>query len=321
MSDRNETLSPQEQADRRVKDPRDKYVEKRWRPSKDGKWLWKGDTSSDEITGHFYAYLLYYDLVADEAERKTVREHVAKVMDYIIQGGYVLKDIDGTHTHWAVWSPELLLNDPDWSVDRANNAVEILSFLKATYHMTGDEKYQTSYLELLRKHHYIDYVAHAKNYNLASRTHIDDELLSLAYPALLLYEKDPELAKTYRESLDWWYKGIEKDESPFFNFLYAGLSGQKDPHFDQSLFALRDAPLDLIRWTMDNSQREDLRLVRAPEIEPLQTERMLPPSERFTIRWDQNPWAAVNGEKGEQESDGVYWMLPYWMGRYYGFIK
>lgn len=321
MNDRNEKFSDKERADRRVKDPRDKSVENHWRPSKDGKWWWKGDTSSDEITGHFYGYLMYYDLAADEAERKVVQEHVRRVMDYIIAGGYVLKDIDGTHTRWAVWAPELLNQDPDWQAERGINSVEILSYLKATYHITGDEKYQQEYLKLLHEHGYAENARRAKIYNLASRTHIDDELLALAFPALLMYEKDPELAKLYRESLDWWYKGIEKDESPYFNFLYAGLTGQKDPHFDQSLANLRDCPLDLIRWTMDNSQREDIRLVRAPEIEPLQTERMLPPSERGVIRWDENPWCAVRGENGQQESDGVYWMLPYWMGRYYGFIQ
>jgi hypothetical protein len=319
-NDLNQTIPDKELADRRVRDPRDKYIEKHWRPSKDGKWLWKGDTSSDEMTGHFGAYAAYYDLVADEAERKIVREHVRNIMDYIVRCGYVFKDIDGTHTHWAVWSPELLNHDPDWQAERGINSVEILSYLLTTWHITGDDKYRKDYLTLLHKDNYVDNVRHAKIYNPASRTHMDDDLLALAYPALMLYEKDPELAKLFRESFDYWYKGLENDQSPYFNFVYGGLSG-KDRHLDESIAFLRDAPMDLIRWTVDNSQREDLRLVRAPEIEPLQTDRMLPPSERFTIRWDENPWSALRGENGEQESDGVYWMLPYWMGRYYGFIQ
>ena len=114
MHDPGDKFTDREIAARRVEDPRYKVVSKRWRPSSDGKWLWKGDTSSDEITGHFYGYLYYYNLVADEAERKHVAEHVRKIMDYIIDGGYVLCDIDGTHTRWGVWSPELLKGDADW---------------------------------------------------------------------------------------------------------------------------------------------------------------------------------------------------------------
>jgi hypothetical protein len=84
---------------------------------------------------------------------------------------------------------------------------------------------------------------------------------------------------------------------------------------------LRDVPLDLINWTMDNSKREDIELVRAPEIEPLQTSRLLPPSERAVIRWDKNPWEAVQGDGGKSEWAPTFWLLPYWMGRYYGYIQ
>ncbi|MBI4558864.1 MAG: regulator [Candidatus Hydrogenedentes bacterium] len=320
MADMNERIFEPEWADRHVRDPRYKRVETRWRPSSDGKWLWKGDTSSDEMTGHMFGYVYYYELAADDADKVRVAAHVGKIMDYIIDGGFVLKDIDGTHTRWAVWSPELLSHDPDWAAERGVNSVEILSFLKAAYHMTGNQKYQDHYLRLLNEHGYAANVRRAKTYAMSWRTHIDDELLSLAYPALFLYEDDPELKQLYRESIDHWYEGAKQDESPYFDFLYAGLTGVSVP-LKPAMFFLVDTPLDLVRWTVDNSRREDLRLVRKPEIEPLQTDRLPPASERGNIRWDDNPWRAVQGDGGLTESDGVFWLLPYWMGRYYGFIQ
>ncbi len=111
MADPNITWTEQEWADNYVHNAREKRVEKRWRLSRDGKWLWKGDSSSDEITGHMFGYLFYYDLVAEQAERKVVAEHVANIVDYIIDGGLVMKDIDGKHTRWAVWPPEKLNHD------------------------------------------------------------------------------------------------------------------------------------------------------------------------------------------------------------------
>ena len=78
MKDPNTEHTEQELAERQASDPRYKYVPVRWRPSADGKWLWKGDTSSDEITGHYYGYLFYYDLVADEAEKLHVAQHVQR---------------------------------------------------------------------------------------------------------------------------------------------------------------------------------------------------------------------------------------------------
>ncbi|MER3472802.1 MAG: regulator [Armatimonadota bacterium] len=319
LNDPNRVYTDAEWADEHVRDPRHKRVHERWRLSADGKWLWKGDTSSDEITGHFYGYLHFYDLVADEQDKQRVREHVRRVMDYIIECGYVLKDIDGTQTRWAVWSPQKLNGGPNWAPERGINSVEILSFLKATYHITGDPKYEREYRKLLDEHGYRENVLRAKTFNPAWRTHIDDELLALAFPALLLYETDPELKRLYRQALDTWYKGVKNDQNPWFHFLYASLTGTS-PEMDDSLMFLRDAPLDLVRWTVDNTRREDLKRVRHPELESSQTDRLPPPSERGVMRLDDNPWRAVQGDGGHTESDGVFWLLPYWMGRYYGYI-
>ena len=320
MADPNRKISDRQWADIYVNNPREKRVETRWHPSSDGKWLWKGDTSSDEITGHMFGYLFYHDLVADDAERKHVCRHLLKIIDYIIENGYVLKDLDGTHTKWAVWAPEKLNNDPDWTPERGVNSVEILSFLKLAYHISGDERYQNEYLNLLYKHDYATNVRCAKTYNPTWRTHIDDELLALAYPCLMMYENDLKLRRLYRESLDHWYAAVKADCSPFFDFIYCACVGQT-PQLEMSVAFLRDASLDLVRWMIDNSRREDIHIVRIPELEQLQTDRLLPPSECGVIRWDENPWKAVQGDGGHTESDGVWWLLPYWVGRYYGYIQ
>ena len=320
MADPNRKISHRQWSEMYVNNPREKRIETRWRPSNDGKWLWKGDTSSDEITGHMFGYLFYYDLVADGIERRHVCKHVLNIVDYIINNGYVLKDLDGTHTKWGVWSPQKLNHDPDWRPERGVNSVEILSFLKLAYHVSSHQRYQKEYLNLLHKHNYAANVKHAKTYNHAWRTHIDDELLALAYPCLLIHEDDPKLLRLYRESLDHWYSAVKADHSPFYNFIYGACIG-KATELQSSVKYLRDASLDLVRWTVDNSHREDLRIVRTPELEMLQTNILLPPDERGVIRWDENPWKAVQGDGGNTESDGVWWLLPYWAGRYYGYIQ
>jgi len=320
MHDGNRTYTEEERAEISARDPRYKFVETRWRPSKDGQWLWKGDTSSDEVTGHFYGFLHYYDLAADEAHREAVRDHVRKIMDYIIDNGYVLLDIDGTHTRWGVWAPERLNDDPLWRPERYVNSIEILAYLKTAHHITGDEKYALEYDTLLHKHGYIENIQHPKGHSALFRSHVDDELLSLTWEALVGLETDPELKALYRRCLDSWYADIGEDDSPFFNFLYGSLTG-KDPMLDRSIFFLRDAPLDLVSWTVDNTTREDIELMRRPEIECLQTHPLPPPSERFVLRWDKNPWMAVSGDAGQTEWCPVYWLLPYWMGRYHGFIE
>jgi hypothetical protein len=135
----------------------------------------------------------------------------------------------------------------------------------------------------------------------------------------MLHETHPELRRLYRESLEHWYAAVKADRSPYFDFTYGACVG-KAPRPEVAVASLRDASLDLVRWTIDNSNREDLDIVRVPELEELQTDRLPPPSERGVIRWDENPWRAVQGDGGHTESDGVWWLLPYWMGRHYGYI-
>jgi hypothetical protein len=111
-------------------------------------------------------------------------------VDHLIQNGFLLVDIDGRHTRWGVWAPERLNHDPDWSMERGINSVEVLSFLKLAHHLTGEARYEAQYRRLIEEHHYDQNTIEAPNLNPAWRTYIDTELLAFAYPALLALEQD-----------------------------------------------------------------------------------------------------------------------------------
>lgn len=320
MADANRTITDRQWAAKLLEEPRETRIEKMWLPSKDGKWLWKRGTSSDEITGHMYGYFIYYELVAEGKERGNVRDHILKIVDYIIDGGYNLIDIDGKHTKWGVWAPEYLNDDPDWAAERGINSLEILSFLKLAYHVSSDEKYQKEFYKLYNDHHYRDNIINAKSTIKSWITFIDDELLALAYPVLMEYEADPEVKKVVIKSVERWYDVLKNDDNPYFNYLYNGFTG-KELNLERSMFILQDNPLDLISWRIDNSKRKDIHITRKPILEEIQTSRLVPPSERAVMRWDRNPWQAVTGDGGYSERDGAAWMLAYWVGRYYGFIE
>lgn len=319
MADPNEVLSDAAWAAARVDDPRSKRVDERWRWSSDGRWRWKGDTSSDEITAHLFGAFQYHRLAADEAGRHEVRDFVCAIVDHLLAHDYTLTDLDGRPTRWGVWSPERLWNDPDWANEAGINAVEVLSYLKLAHHLSGDPRYAQHYRELLDRHRYRELVPRAKNLNPAGRTHIDDELLAFAWPALLTLETDPDLLALYRDALERWYAAVAPARTPFFEVLYAGLT-RRTGALPEVVASLRAQPVDLIRWTVDNARREDIRAVRRPEFEHVQTDRWLPPDERGTPRTDENPWRIVQGDGGHTESDGVFWLLPYWMARQQGMI-
>ena len=319
VADRNQSYTPQQEADEKSRDARWKKVEQRWRKSADGKWLWKGDTSSDEITGHFFAYGFYYDLVADDEEKKRVARLVRGLMDSIIDGGYVLRDLDGEATRWAVWSPEKLNDDPNWRRERGCNSVEILSYLTIAHHVTGDEKYERELSKLLNEHHYDRNILAPMDAGADHFTYIGFQLLAMSYPALFAYEKDPQRLALYRKSAENWFAPVRKDASPLYGFVFAsGCDG--DFLQDECVELLRDVPLDMVQWSVDNAMREDVNIVERPvEGEP-QLDRLVPPSERAVFRWDRNVYAVSKLHGGRVESSTAFWLAPYWMGRYYGLI-
>lgn len=324
MHDMNETFTPQAAADERVSNPRFREVENRWRKSDDGKWWWKGDTSSDEVVGHFYAFNMYYHLAADETQKKQVRELCARLMDYLIEGNYSFIDPHtGLHTLWGMWTPERLNNDPEWRIEAPINCTEMLSFLLLTESITGDKKYRREFEKLFHDYKFGERLTRPKSYGRSERTHIDDDLLSMVWPSFILNDTDPRTQALWRQGCAWTYATIEHDVNPMFNFTYAW-AGVEDTHNDESVEFLRDTPLDLRQFAVDSAKREDLKLRRFPMLEEWQTDRILPPSERGTMRWDKNPWAVFSGDfgdpEGRMEAAGTYWLLPYWMGRYLNII-
>jgi hypothetical protein len=322
MADPNRSHSPQEVAQMRADNTREKIVERRWRLSEDLAWLWKGDTSSDEVTGHLYAYDIFAEFVANPEEKKRVSALVARIVDRIMRDGFVLKDEDGEATLWGVWSPAKLNGDPNWLHERGVNSVEILSYLTTAHWLTGDPKYDAAIETLLNDHHYAENILEPRPREPGAYTYIDDELLAMAYWGLIRHETKPRRLEIYGRSLDRWFSSVMKDASPLYNFTYAVLTQAQPNAFVQErcVDLLRDVPLDMIHWSIDNRQRLDVMLVHRPQAQAIQTDRLLPPSEIPVLRWDNNPYVAAGGEGGMAEMCPAFWLWPYWMGRWQRII-
>jgi hypothetical protein len=59
-------------------------------------WVWKADTSSDEVTGHYFVLPLVFDLLASNASEKArVAELVCSSANYIVDNDFYLIDISG----------------------------------------------------------------------------------------------------------------------------------------------------------------------------------------------------------------------------------
>ncbi len=294
-----------------------------WHLAANPEWEWKGDTSSDELDGHYFAWAVYYDLVADPRERNTIRKTVARVTEHIIQNGFYLVDLDGKPTRWGVWAPEKLNHDPQWRAERGLNSLEILAYLNVAWHITGKQRFRNTALTLIHQHHYALNTIEQKilpgDYPGAENNHSDDELAFLAYYALLAYEPDPELRRIYLASLRRSWE-IERPEAcPLWNFIYGALSGEPCDA-EAALIALETIPLDLRCWRTQNSHRQDVQINPEPDRAGRpQALSPLPWTERPMHKWNGNPYR-LDGGNDREEQAGTFWLLPWWMGRYHRIL-
>jgi hypothetical protein len=80
-------------------------------------------------------------------------------------------------------------------------------------------------------------------------------------------------------------------------------------------------PIDTIEWTVINSNRQGITIASAADrFQRRQATVLLPPDERPVMKWNSNPFDIDGGSDGRGEDDGAAFLLPYWMGRYHGFL-
>ncbi|MCS7272818.1 MAG: hypothetical protein NZ550_01545 [Fimbriimonadales bacterium] len=288
----------------------------------DPNYIWKGDTSSDELDGHYFAWAVYYDLCADESEKERIRATVRRVTDHLMQNNWRLIDVDGKPTRWAIFNPEALNDDPAWEEERGLNSLSILSHLKVAYHITGDIKYQHAYEMLIKEHHYLINAITQKMLPPYTVNHSDDQLAFLCYYPLLLYETNPDYRRMWLMSLERSWQIERPERSPLFNFIYGAVTG-KPCDVEAAVQTLQEWPLDLRNWECRNSHRLDVvadpQRGRAGGWQPT---RIVPYSERAVMRWNGNPYILDGGDPlGRREDDGTAFLLPYWMGRYHRIIE
>lgn len=341
-------------------DPFWKDINPRFVKSKDGKYLWKCDTSSDELAGHYFFYGIYFDLIAKtEEEKKPVREVVAAITDHLIRHGFNLSDHDGKTTRWGNFSPEYFNSIWGWD-QRGLNSMMMLSFLNVAKHVTGDPKYDQVAAMLREKHNYHINAMHGKEFFPPENVvPWDNNLCLMSMYGLMNYETNPELLIMYRTSLQNSWLHISKQQNAFWNTIYAALANNFSAKAGNGFFdaknifpaaggftkkvttdfqdipslgggileTLQRIPLDMVGYLMDNTHRLDVVFDPAPGQKPTMGWRTdgfaVPVEERGHVRQDRDGFALYFQEVGggRSEQEGTFFLLPYYMALYHQLIK
>ena len=293
-----------------------------WHPAKDetGALEWKGETSSDELVGHYYAACWYYDLCADSAEKEELAQAVRAMTEHILTHGYTLCDADGTPTSWAHFGPEELNRDDAWCWEKGVNSLELISFLLIAHHMTGDGKYLALQRELAGKHHYAMNVLAYKKDDAHSSV-IDDRLTVYVMTHLLRLETDETLLRYLRLGLRRHYEYIKENHWPYISFLFA-LANGGHTDLDEAVGVLEEYPVDLRYYKMTNLGRPDTELdERVAEFgEEAHLKHPLPASERVTGQMHSTA-REIGSAYDTVAVAPCSWQISFWFGRFLGLIQ
>lgn len=316
-------------------------------------WTWKRDTSSDEVTGHFFTMFQAWLYLAQTAEEKQrVASKLCASADYLVKGGLKFIDpVSGRGTTWGYWDPAELNGVPGKPNERGGNALEILSFMASAARVCNDSRYGETFASLVRDDHYDENIVNALATSPQSLAFFDIRLdamsyhlLTLAVPELAMHNGtgyDPilpltkEEQRTFQSRLKQSVSRYWENKHSFGATVY-GLnnyiammelnykritgnpSGLSDPQWQ-----LKRYPLDLIAWPVQNSRRWDIQFLKDWSLPPNNQKvltRALPADEAFGTGGDfltEGSTDGVDGGDGRTYQMPSPWMLLYWMQRHY----
>ena len=310
-------------------------------------YVFKRDTSSDEIDGHLAALPMVYDIVADGADQ---RARAYALIDGIT-GGIVRNDLylidptTGQPTQWGFWNPEQLNGNPDHYSERGTNSLGILAYLISAYSITGRSSYYDQFYQLVKDDNYLYDVLNVKIDNPDDDNHSDNELIAMTYHiAFWALERFSVPAASSKMSADekarepavremvkllvpsaqrcWALTGAEFD--PFFTAMYAGLMRipVTDAYITRAVWMLRKQPLDLITWPTTQSGRADREMTpfhARDHDSASEVRQVVPLNERPARRFNSDPFQMNEGD-GMGEMEPAIYRLPYFMMKYYHLV-
>lgn len=304
-----------------------------WNHSADPEWDWRASASSDQTVGQIFALILMAEYIDDEDWKNRAITLLDNMMGYIVANNYTLVDVDGKPSLWGRWNPEFINRFQPMIGDRKVYSSNLIAFLQSAYKFTGKEIYKESAVTLIRDHGYLENLrrpfsqignapADADEWSkMLSQewNHSDDEMYFLAYWALYPYALDDSLKPIYQDAIKDHWEFERPEKNSLWNFCYA-MTGAEDFDLEESVWHLKEFPLDMVEFKTENSHRKDIEM-RDPGFWGQLTAEVLPPDERPELKHNRNLFTLDAGDRKSELSAGDTYLLPYWMGRYLGVIS
>ena len=293
-------------------------------------WIWRGDTSRDQVSGAVLGVTTAYDAVDDPSLKQLAAAFLADTVDHLWDNDLQFVDPDGQPTTYGDLSGERLEH---WPLPNGQAAVALLAWVKAAWHMTGEPRFAERYHELLVDRDYLGILRDHQWVYMGYQTKWFNTYISWQnFYHLMRLEEDPALREQlhviFRDTL--WLnpdddtpnrRGIA-EWNPNKTLWYLTSTGETDPaslyRALQMVVTFPDAPLRDRRVT--NSQ--DPTLPKNPD-QPTESLVPIPPASRVPdmVIWHRGPFTLDGGDDSGEERTGCDYLQPYWLARQAGLVS
>jgi hypothetical protein len=260
-------------------------------------WIWVGNTSRDQYIGVFFGLDVTYDMVSDQTVRNWCSYEITRLLQNLVSNNWNIVMPDNTISTTFTIRPD-----------------QQLSLLLIGKHVNGgafEGKYSSLSNEISPAVVVpigVDCANQTSSYfkfNLDYLTFYTLQRMGSGYSSLW-----------YGAAYGILRSTTASHQNAHFNMIDRAVSGANKGR-DQDTVAYLEAWL--LRPRTDVYRDFSGQFVPCSAGEACQP---LPVQDRVTtdFLWQRDPFALAGGGEGDIETAGIDYILPYWMGRYYGVI-
>ena len=259
-----------------------------------GPWFWVGKTSRDQYSGVIFGLAVAYDMVNDAGVKSSVSDLVTRLVRFL------------TGNNWSVIMP-----DGSSSTSFLVRPDQMLAFVQVGRHVNPSQ-FSTYYDELRVT------LSSAAIVPIGVDVLTDGSYFKFNLDYINLYNlvrlEGSFSQNIYGAAYDVLHSHTGGHQNAFFDIIDRALEGANNAARDQEAVNLLNQWLLRPRRDFGVNLSGMVAVCGSQACQPISVP-LRPPDE---FLWEENPFQLAGGGNGFIEGAGVDYILPYWMGRYYG---
>lgn len=263
-------------------------------------WIWIGNTSRDQYAGIIFGLNAAWELVPDPEVQSRAAALVTEMLEFLLDNNWFVNMPDGRTSTVFIGRP-----DQQLSLLRVGSRV-------------NPERFEQAYRAAADSSSFLVSLPIAIEVRELHDSYFKFNLDYIHFWNLLGPGNDEESIRVnYKRAYDTLRRATAGHGNAHFNMIDRAINGPDD---------MRDAETRQMLEDWLTRPRRDFRVDLSSELAACGANRAcqpIPVAKRVTtdFLWQRSPFQLTGGGAGFVESSGIDYLLPYWMGRYYGVLN